>query len=64
LEAENGTNRSGDISACYPLNRGIKVIECLALDDLGANFATNPKRWETTFDDDEPVLTMRIRREA
>jgi hypothetical protein len=64
LQGRNGTNGSGDISACYPLNRGIKVIERFALDDPGANFATNAKSWETTFNNDEPVLTMRAKRGA
>jgi hypothetical protein len=50
---EDGTYRCGDICASDSFNWSIKVVECLAFDDLGANFTTDTKGWKTAFDCDE-----------
>jgi hypothetical protein len=41
------------ISASYPLDWGIKVIEGFTLHDLCADFAADTKSRETTLDDEE-----------
>lgn len=41
-------------STGYALNWGIQVIECLALNNLSADFTANTKLGEATLGDDEP----------
>jgi hypothetical protein len=48
-----GTHWCRDVGTRHTLNGGVEVVECLALNDLRANFATNAKHGEATLDNDK-----------
>lgn len=49
------TYRCWDISTSNSLNRGIKVIECLTLDDLRTYLTPDTKCGEASLNDDQSI---------
>ena len=47
------SHRCWDIGSSYALDWGVKVVEGLTLNDLSANFATNTKCGESTFNNEQ-----------
>ena len=52
------THGSGNIGASDTFYRCIEVVECLALNDLGADLTANAERREAALNSQQPVLRV------